>query len=177
MKIGVFCSANNNIADIYFEKTRELGKWLGENGHSLVYGGCNVGLMECVAQSAKAAGATIIGVVPSLVEKGGRMSDILDVFIHTDNLSDRKDLLLLHSDIVIALPGGVGTLDEIFTVAASHTIGYHQKKVILYNVNGFWNSLVALLNDLADKSMIRGRIEDCIMVANTLEEIEMLIDN
>ncbi len=177
MKIGVFCSANNNIADVYFEKTKDLGKWIGENGHSLVYGGCNVGLMDCVAKAAKAVGATIIGVVPTLVEKGGKMSDILDVTIHTDNLSDRKDMLLLHSDVLIALPGGVGTLDEIFSVAASHTIGYHNKKVILYNINGFWDSTIAMLRDLANKNMIRGNVEDCIEVANSLEEVRRLIEN
>ncbi|MCQ2243525.1 MAG: TIGR00730 family Rossman fold protein [Bacteroidaceae bacterium] len=177
MKIGVFCSANNNIADLYFEKTAELGKWIGDGGHSLVFGGCNIGLMDCVAQAARKAGATIIGVVPSKVEQGGKMSDILDVTIHTDNLSDRKDMLLLHSDVLVALPGGIGTLDEIFMVAASHTIGYHQKKVILYNINGFWDSMIALLDDLASKNMIRGKVADCIMVANTLEEMEALIQN
>lgn len=175
MKIGVFCSANNNIAELYFEKTAELGKWIGENGHSVVYGGCNVGLMGCIAQAAKQAGGQIIGVVPTLVEKNGKRSEILDVEISTDNLSDRKDQLLIHSDVIIALPGGIGTLDEIFTVAASHTIGYHQKKVILYNIDHFYDSLIALLDDMASRNMVRGKWSDCIKCASTFEELISMI--
>ncbi|MCF0244392.1 MAG: TIGR00730 family Rossman fold protein [Bacteroidaceae bacterium] len=171
MKIGVFCSANNNIADIYFEKTKELGRWMGENHHTLVYGGCNSGLMECVAEAVKGANGTVIGVVPTILEKHGRISDFVDVAVHTDNLSDRKDLLLAHSDVIIALPGGIGTLDEIFTVAAAHTIGYHAKKVILYNIEHFYDSLIALLNDLKEKNMVRGSWEDKILCANTFEEL------
>lgn len=175
MKIGVFCSANNNIAELYFEKTAELGKWIGENGHSIVYGGCNVGLMDCIAKAAKQAGGQIIGVVPTLVEKNGKRSEILDVEISTDNLSDRKDQLLIHSDAIIALPGGIGTLDEIFTVAASHTIGYHQKKVILYNIDHFYDTLIALLDDMASRNMVRGKWSDCIKCASTFEELISMI--
>lgn len=175
MKIGVFCSANNNIEKLYFDKTEELGQWMGENGHTLVFGGCNVGLMDCVAKSVKNAGGRIIGVVPTLVEKNGKRSDILDVEINTENLSDRKDLLLIQSDIIIALPGGIGTLDEIFTVAASHTIGYHNKKVILYNIDHFYDTLIALLDDMTARNMIRGNINDYILCANTFEELIALL--
>lgn len=176
MKIGVFCSANNNIEKLYFEKTNEFGQWIGTNGHELVFGGCNVGLMDCIAQSVKSTGGNIIGVVPTLVEKNGKRSDILDVEINTDNLSDRKDMLLIHSDIIVALPGGIGTLDEIFTVAASHTIGYHKKKVILYNINHFYDTLIALLNDMKSRNMIRGNISDVILYANTFEELIDLLN-
>lgn len=177
MKIGVFCSANNNIADLYFEKTEELGKWIGENGHSVVYGGCNIGLMDCIAQSAKKHGGQVIGVVPTLVEKNGKRSDILDVEIRTENLSDRKDQLLIHSDVIIALPGGIGTLDEIFTVAASHTIGYHNKKVILYNIGHFYDSLIALLDDMASRNMVRGEWSDYILCASSLQELKEILGN
>ena len=175
MKIAVFCSANRNIDPDFFAMTEELGKWMGENGHDVVFGGCNMGLMDCIGKAVKANGGRAIGVVPSLVEKGGRTFDDLDVEIPCDNLSDRKDLLLAQSDIVVALPGGIGTLDEIFTVAASHTIGYHHKMVILYNMKGFWNSTIALLNDMQQKSMIRGEWHDYIEVVNNLEELKTMI--
>lgn len=175
MKIAVFCSANRNIDPDFFAMTEELGKWMGENGHDVVFGGCNMGLMDCIDKAVKAHGGRAIGVVPSLVEKGGRTFDDLDVEIPCDNLSDRKDLLLAQSDIVVALPGGIGTLDEIFTVAASHTIGYHHKMVILYNMKGFWNSTIALLDDMQQKGMIRGEWHDYIEVANDLEELKKVI--
>ena len=176
MKIAVFCSANRNIDPDFFAMTEELGKWMGENGHDVVFGGCNMGLMDCIGKAVKANGGRAIGVVPSLVEKGGRTFDDLDVEIPCDNLSDRKDLLLAQSDIVVALPGGIGALDEIFTVAASHTIGYHHKMVILYNMKGFWNSTIALLDDMQQKGMIRGEWHDYIDVANDFEELKEKIE-
>lgn len=176
MKICVFCSANANIDGEYFEKTRELGAWMAANGHTLVFGGCNMGLMECVAKAVKEAGGSTIGVVPSLIERGGRASDYVDTKILCDNLSDRKDLMLAQSDLFVALPGGVGTLDEIFTIAASRTIGYHGKKVVLYNINGFWTKLIAALDDLQQRGFIRGDYHDGILIADSLEDIASLCD-
>ena len=195
MKIGIFCSANNNIEREYFERTEELGRWCAENGHSIVFGGCNMGLMGCIAgayhqgfksdshiqESSKVQEGSmvrkgdLIGVVPRIIERGGRMSEWLTIHIPCDNLSDRKDLILAHSDVVVALPGGIGTLDELFTVAAAKTIGYHQKHIILYNINGFWNTLIALLEDLEQRSMIRGNWKDYISVANSFEELTTLL--
>lgn len=171
MKIAVFCSANNNISQEYFERTTELARWCREEGHTIVFGGCNMGLMGCLAEEK----GSLVGVVPRIIEQGGRVSENLTVHIPCDNLSDRKDLMLLHSDVVVALPGGIGTLDEIFTVAAGHTIGYHHKPIILYNINGFWDSLVALLDDLQQRGMIRGHWTDFIRTANTLEELKAML--
>ena len=81
MKICVFCSANSNIDPEYFERTRELGKWIADHGHTLVYGGCNLGLMECVAEATHNNGAMTIGVVPRLVEQNGRTSAYMDVHV------------------------------------------------------------------------------------------------
>ena len=175
MKICVFCSANEQIDPEFFALTEELGKWAAENGHAIVYGGVNQGLMECVAKSTKEAGGHTIGVVPTKVEETGRTSDYVDVEIPCDNLTDRKQLMMDQSDVFIALPGGLGTLDEVFTVAASATIGYHHKPVILYNMKGFWNQLIALLNDLQAKGMIRGEWQQYIKTADSLEEISELI--
>lgn len=176
MKIAVFCSANNQIAPEYFERTRELGAWMAEAGHDLVFGGCNSGLMECVARAVKEHGGRTIGVVPSLVEQGARRSAYLDIDIPCDNLSDRKDLMMAQADTFIALPGGLGTLDEIFTVVASATIGYHQRPVILYNIGGFWNQLIALLDDLQQCGLMRGSWHGHIVVANTLDEIKAALE-
>ena len=175
MKICVFCSANEQIDPAFFTLTEELGKWAAENGHSIVYGGVNQGLMECVAKASKEVGGRTIGVVPMIVEKSGRISDYVDVEIPCDNLTDRKQLMMDQSDVFIALPGGIGTLDELFTVAASATIGYHQKPLILYNMKGFWDSLIALLDDLQAKGMIRGNWRDYIKTANSIEQIDEII--
>ena len=172
MKIGVFCSANEHIDPDFFSMTEALGQWIGHEGHQLVFGGSNLGLMECVAKAVHEAGGTTIGMVPSKVEQGGRVSPSLDVNVACVNLSDRKDLMLAQSDILVALPGGIGTLDEVFTVAASHSIGYHCKMVILYDMKDFWAPLIALLDTLQERGFVRGHWTDYIRVAHTLDEVK-----
>ena len=176
MKICIFCSANQQIDPDFFTMTEELGRWAAENGHTIVYGGVNCGLMESVAKATKEAGGHTIGIVPLIVEKSGRTSDYVDVEIPVDNLSDRKQLMMDQSDVFIALPGGLGTIDEIFTVVASATIGYHQKTVILYNMKGFWDSLIQLLDDLKQKGMIRGDWRDYIKTADSIEGVCALLN-
>ena len=176
MKICVFCSANQQIDPAFFAATEELGRWAAENGHSIVYGGVNQGLMECLAKAANEAHGRTIGVIPSMVEKSGRTSDYVDVEIRCDNLTDRKQLMMDQGDVFVALPGGIGTLDEIFTVAASATIGYHQKAVILYNIKECWTGLVALLDELQQRGMMRGQWRDYIKVASSLKELASMVE-
>lgn len=174
--VAVFCAASENIAPGYFEAAASVGRMLGRIGATLVYGGARFGLMEAVAKSAKEFGAHVVGVVPEILEQRGRVSALIDEKIPCCNLSDRKDIMLEKSDVLVALPGGVGTLDEIFHVAAAATIGYHNKRVILYNVNGFWNGLAATLDELSEAGFIRAGLENIIVVANSIEELESLIE-
>lgn len=171
MHIGVFCSANAGIDSVFFDLTRRFGEWIGSEGHTLVFGGCNLGLMECVARAVHASGGLCVGAVPSIVEKGGRTSDCVDVKILCDSLSDRKDIMLAKSDVLVALPGGVGTLDEIFTVVASASIGYHSKPVILYNMKGFWNPLLDMLAAMREAGMMRDGFERQLLVASSHDEL------
>lgn len=175
MKICIFCSANQKIDPDFFRMTEELGQWATREGHTIVYGGVNQGLMECVGKAAHEAGGRTIGVIPRIVEKSGRISDYVDIEMLCDNLSDRKQMMEDQSDVFVALPGGIGTIDELFTIAAAHTIGYHNKLVILYNMKGFWDSLIAMLDDLQQKGMVRGNWHDYIAVANNLEELARII--
>ena len=175
MKICIFCSANANIDPDFFRLTEELGRWAARQGHDVVFGGVNQGLMECVARATKEAGGHTVGVVPSIVEETGRTSQYNDNVIACDNLNERKQLMIEESDIFIALPGGIGTLDEIFTVASSYTIGYHHKRVILYNMKGFWDSLITLLDDMQQRGVVRGDWHSYISIATNLADIEQQI--
>ena len=170
-RIGVFCSASEVIDSIYFDKAQEFGRWMGQNKKTLVYGGANLGLMECVAKAAKENGGFVMGVVPTKLEERGAVSDLLDVTFRVDNLSERKDAMLRESDILVALPGGVGTLDEVFHIMAAASIGYHTKKVILYNINGFWDGLLDFLEGLKEQGFARRPMEKFYGVANSFEEL------
>lgn len=175
-KIAVFCSASEQIDHVYSEKAEELGRWLGSQGKWLIYGGSDMGLMDVVARAAKQCGGMVMGVVPTRLEERGRVSDVLDVTFRTDNLSDRKDTMLLQADVLVALPGGVGTLDEIFHVMAAATIGYHKKKVILYNVNGFWDEIIAFLRKLETTGFAHQPLDRFFSVANNFDELIKLLE-
>ena len=175
-KIGIFCSASDNIDKMYFESASQIGKWMGQTGKTLIYGGASLGLMECIARAVKENGGKVIGVVPAKLEENGKVSTLLDEEIHTRNLSDRKDIITEKSEVLVALPGGVGTLDEIFHVIAPASIGYHQKKVIFYNEHGFYDELLKALHTLEDKGFARQPFSTYYEVANTLNELKEKIN-
>ena len=175
-KIGIFCSASNTIDILYFEKAKELGKWMGNQGKTLVYGGANLGLMDCIALSVKENNGIVVGVVPSKLEENGKVSPIPDEIFKTKNLSDRKDILVEQSDVLVALPGGIGTFDEIFHVMAASSIGYHSKKVIFYNINGFYDDLLAILETLNKKHFSRHPMSHYYDVANNFNELTNLLN-
>lgn len=171
MRICVFCSANNRIAPAFFEKASELGRWIGANGHTLVYGGHDEGLMECVARATHEGGGRVEGVIPRCLMESGHLSQYVDVEIGCETLSERKEIMLRRSDAVVALPGGIGTLDEVFTVAASATLAYHHKRVVMYDIHGFWQPLRHLLDHLQQQGMIRGDYHSQVVFADTLEAL------
>ena len=175
-KIALFCSASDAIDPVYAEKAKELGAWMGEHHKWLIYGGSDTGLMEAVAEAAKEKGSMIMGVVPTKLEESGRVSDKLDVTFHTVNLSDRKDTMLQEAEVMVALPGGIGTLDEVFHVMASATIGYHGKQVIFYNINGFWDDILRFFDRLEENRFAHRPLKQYYKVADTFEELTGMLE-
>jgi hypothetical protein len=127
--------------------------------------------MHSVSKAAKENGGQVIGVVPTRIEEMGRLSPWLDVHIPCVDLTDRKQLMMDQSDAFIVLPGGIGTLDELFTVTSMKTLDFHHKPIILWNMKGFWDSLIACLDDLHAKGVTRKQWRNYITVVNTLDEL------
>ena len=172
MKLCVFCSANWQIEREYFQVAEELGRWAAQEGHTIVFGGHDAGLMHAVSRACHDAGGRCIGVVPRKIEQMGKASPYMDVHIPTEDLTDRKQLMMDQSDAFIVLPGGIGTLDELFTVASAATLDYHRKPIIVYNVGGFWDSLVLMLDDLHRRGVTRREWRSYITVVSSLEELQ-----
>lgn len=174
--IAVFCAASEDIAPHYAECAREVGALIVRQGCELVYGGASAGLMEVVASVVKENNGHVVGVVPEILEQRNRVSRLICEKKRTQNLSDRKDYMLGRSDIFIALPGGIGTLDEVFHVMAAATIGYHNKKVIFYNIDGFWNSIIAMLKEFEQKGFVRRQSQELFIVADSLVELKKILE-
>lgn len=175
INIAVFCAASESIDSCYVNAAREVGTMIGRMGASLVYGGAKAGLMEATAKAAKEAGARVVGVVPEILVERNRVSSLLDEHISCCNLSERKEIMLEKSNVLVALPGGIGTLDEIFHVLAAATIGFHNKLVVLYNINGFWDGLIAVLDSYRVNGFLRGNVEELMAIVSSADELEMLI--
>ena len=163
MNICVF-AASCDVGEDYAKAVYALGKKLGAEGHTLVYGGYGGGLMGDIADGFHDAGAKIIGVVPRFLEEKTENYPYLDEIIRTDELSDRKDKMIALSDRFIAVPGGIGTLDELFSILAMKASGRLQGEIILYNVNGFYDGLLACLKQMERGGFLYSRLEDLYRV-------------
>ena len=175
-KIGVFCASSDKMEHTYYDAAYSLGKWIGESGFTLVYGGANCGLMESVARGTKEGGGTVYGVVPQKLVRSGRVSDCIDITFYCNDLSDRKQYLVDESDILIVLPGSVGTLDEAFCALAANTFGMHEKKVIFWNIDGFYDLLFQFLDTLEGRGVLNKPWSELLYKVNTLEEIKEICE-
>ncbi|MCR5313967.1 MAG: TIGR00730 family Rossman fold protein [Bacteroidaceae bacterium] len=170
-KIGIFCASSNNMDAIYYEEARKLGEWIGKNNKTLVYGGANCGLMEAVAKAVHENGGTVYGIVPQILAQNNRVSEYIDINFRCEDLNDRKQFLESESEVIVVMPGSIGTLDEMFTVMAANTIGINDKKLILWNINNFWDGLLTFFHDLEEKKVVNKPFCQLMKVVNSFEEL------
>jgi uncharacterized protein (TIGR00730 family) len=142
----VYCGSRPGAEPAYAESARAVGHWIGSHGGQLVYGGgCN-GLMGVVAQSTLAAGGRVVGVIPqALVEKEWANHGCTELHV-VENMHDRKRMMAERADAFLALPGGIGTLEEFFEVWTWRQLGYHDKPIGLLNQSGFYDGLLQFLH-------------------------------
>lgn len=174
--IGVFCSASRKLESSFYVQAEAIGSWLGRHGKTLIYGGADSGLMESVARAAKFSGGRVVGIIPEILEANRKVSVYIDEVIPCCDLNDRKAIMIERSDILVALPGGVGTLDEIFTVMAAHSIGYHSKKVVLYNESGFWNNILQALQQMDKAHFINSPLVGYLKEVKSLNELARVLE-
>jgi len=141
MRIAVYCSAKDAIPEEYLQLGDALGRWIGEQGHTLVYGGATGGLMSRTSDAAKNAGAHVIGVIPPRIKAAGRLATNCDYLIEVNNMSERKQRMRDEADSIVCLPGSYGTLDEMMDATSSAIVGEHHKPVYVLNYKGFYEPL------------------------------------
>ncbi len=141
MNIAVYLASSFGTDKRIQEETKKLGEWIGTNKHSLIYGGSKAGLMEVIAQSCKDKGGKVIGVETKLFYNQGQAYPLCDDFYLTETLSQRKKIMMDISDAFIALPGGVGTLDEISEILCLNKLSEKKRPILFLNINHFYDDL------------------------------------
>lgn len=142
----VYCGSRMGAPNEFAAVATEVGRWIGERGGQLVYGGGNNGLMGVVADATLAAGGRVVGVIPhALVEKEWAKLDCTELHV-VDNMHQRKRLMAERADAFLALPGGIGTFEELFEVWTWRQLGYHDKPIGLLNMDGYYDPLLAFLH-------------------------------
>ncbi|MDN6855743.1 TIGR00730 family Rossman fold protein [Pseudomonas sp. CAN2814] len=169
--ICVFCGASPGATPIYQEAAEALGRHLAENGIQLVYGGGAVGLMGMVANAALAAGGEVIGIIPQSLKDAEVGHSGLTRLEVVDGMHARKARMAELSDAFIALPGGLGTLEELFEVWTWGQLGYHAKPLGLLEVNGFFDPLLTFLDHLVQERFVRQPHRDMLQRASSPAEL------
>lgn len=168
--VCVFGAASDRIDEHYVRATEQLGRALAQNGYDLVFGGGAGGLMGACARGVVAAGGSVTGVTPEVIDEEQERFESMR-FIKTDTLAERKELMESLSDAFVTVPGGLGTLDELFDVAAKNAVHEMRKPLLVLDTDGFYDGLVALLENLTRGGFVAQRPTDYLMVCATPAEV------
>ena len=169
--VCVFCGSRMGKDPAYEATATALGGALAQAGMRLVYGAGDVGLMGAVANGAQARGGQTFGVIPvHLLQKEVGKRD-LSSFIVTENMHERKKVMFMNADAFVTLPGGAGSLDELFEVLTWRQLGLHEKPVYLLNTNGYWRPLLNLINDMVAQGFADESFLQSLHVVDTVDDL------
>src|ERR1700741_38981 len=169
--VCVYCGSGPGTNPRFVEAARAFGKILAENGIRLVYGGGSIGLMGALATSTLDHGGTVTGIIPDFLTIRENALKRVQELIITPDMHERKRLMFEHSDAFVALPGGIGTLEELVEQLTWQQLGQHSKPVLLANIDGFWEPLFDLLAHMRSTQFIRQGFAVEILKADRVEEI------
>ena len=155
MHISVFCGASLPNSEQITEAARQLGRAIARGGHTLLYGGSNLGLMGAMSGAALQEGGRVVGVIPTFFSDDIIHSQPVSELVRVRTLAERKEYLIAHSDAFVALPGGIGTLDEVLEVMVANQLHHLGKPMILLNLGGYYNPFLAQLDAMRAEGLLR----------------------
>jgi hypothetical protein len=166
--ITVYCSSSSAIPQIYLDAGIELGTAIARNHWKLVYGGSNVGLMGALADAARAADGKVIGITPQLFIDKGVDDKLCDEFIVTQCMRTRKAAMEDRGDAFIALPGGLGTFEEIYEIIVGKQLGLHRKPIVILNINNYYGPSLAQIEQGIEQKFIKPQARQLFFVADSV---------
>jgi hypothetical protein len=167
----VYCGSSPGTEPAFIEAAQKFGKILAENGVRLVYGGGSVGLMGALAESVLEHGGEVTGIIPRFLTKLERPKRIAQELVVTADLHERKLRMFERADAFVALPGGVGTLEELVEQLTWAQLGRHRKPILIANVNGFWEPLLALIEHMRTLEFIRRDLPVEYLIVSAVEDV------
>lgn len=170
--VCVFCGARDGADPAYAQAGREMGAMIARRGWRLVYGAGDVGIMGRVARAAQAGGAQGFGVIPSHLMQAERARAALSTLVVTETMHERKKVMFANSDAIVVLPGGAGSLDEFFEVLTWRQLGLHRKPILLLDVQGYWQPLIALLDHVIAQGFAEPSLRGFMQVLDSVEATE-----
>ncbi len=170
-RICVFCGSGKGRNPAYAKAARTLGKALAEAGIGLVYGGGSLGLMGEIARSVLNHGGHVTGIIPDFLSEREKMLRDVQKLIVTEDMHERKMAMFEHSDAFVALPGGVGTLEELVEQLTWSQLGRHSKPIVLCNIEDFWRPFLTLLDRMRDETFIRSGLEVRLKIVERAEDV------
>ena len=170
-RIAVYCGSSSGTNGIYVETAEMLGRILAEKNIQIVFGGGKVGLMGVLAYSAIEAGGSVTGVIPGFLNIKEVAHDGITELITVSSMHERKALIHDMSDGFIALPGGFGTLEELFEMLTWGQLGLHQKPVGILNVNGYFSDVLRAIDSMVREGFLKGDNRDMVLVSDRIEEL------
>ena len=171
MNICLYGASSNDIDEIFILETEKLGEKIGKAGHNLVYGGGAAGLMGAAARGVIKGGGEVIGVAPSFFQVDGVLFENCTEFIYTDTMRQRKQIMEERADAFVAVPGGIGTFDELFEIISLKQLGQHNKPVAVYNIDGYFDSFANMLNMAVKRKFMTEQSRVLIKVVSSAEEL------
>ena len=169
--ICVFCGSRSGSSTDFSHEATQLGKQLAFNKCKLVYGAGNIGLMGNVAEACEQAGGDILGVMPHSLTKKEIGRKTIKSFIITEDMHERKKVMYMNSDAVIAMPGGLGTLEELFEIITWKQLGFHDKPIYLLNTLDFWSNTIMALQNIIDLGFAEEESMNYFKVCQSVDEI------
>jgi hypothetical protein len=169
--VCVYCGSGKGLNSAYAVAARKFGKALADHNIRLVYGGGSLGLMGEVARAALGAGGKVTGIIPEFLGSRELMLKDVDELIVVENMHVRKQLMFDRADAFVALPGGIGTLEELVEQLTWSQLGRHEKPIILANIEGFWDPFLKLLDHMRSETFIRSGLPVHVTVVDRVEEI------
>jgi len=176
MKVAVYCGSSSGNDASYINEAKILGRFFGNNEIELVYGGGNVGLMGAIADAVLDSGGRVYGVIPEHLKEKEIAHPNLTQLIIVANMHERKAKIASMADAFVALPGGAGTLEEIFEAWTWGQLGHHSKPCALYNTNGFYDQLLSMIKTMTEKGFLISDYAEMLINTDNPHELIQCIE-